>query len=65
MQRLRKQATQEFADEVFNIIENIENVRNDLTKLKNSNPDPDLGRILLETKLMLNQSMDELRKVFD
>ena len=65
MQRLRKQATQEFADEVFNIIESIENVRNDLTKLKNSNSDPDLGRILLETKLMLNQSMDELRKVFD
>ena len=65
MQRLKKMSSQEFNDEVYNIIESIENARNDLTKLKNSSSDPDLSRILLETKLMLNQSMDELRKVFN
>jgi septation ring formation regulator EzrA len=53
----------QFDDAVYDIIDNIEDAKNSLTKLKNDdiNSDArmsqeDLKRILLETKLKLNQA---------
>ena len=74
MKRLKKHTANtitvdQFDDAVYNIIDNIEDAKNSLTKLKNDDVDSDarmsqedLKKILLETKLKLNQALDELRK---
>lgn len=74
MKRLKKHTAStitvnQFDDAVYDIIDNIEDAKNSLTKLKNDDIDSDarmsqedLRKILLETKLKLNQALDELRK---
>ena len=67
MKRLKKvsEVQNQFNDDLYSIIDSIESIKKDITKLRNSGDNDEISHVLMEAKMMLNQSMDELRKALN